>query len=165
MAISFLLSAFQIRALSKKAAVTTSLPSPLNAALTTSTSWPFKTPISVPLSASQMRAVLLEDPVTTRLPSAVTTCLPSPLNAALFTELVWPFSDPCFCCIEVVSAQKQRFTAPACVPAPRELPKPGVLANPIKVHPQCLGELRQRPRKSRLAVEAHECSRLSFSGM
>ncbi len=58
-------------------AVTTRLPSPLNAALSTASVWPFRTAISLPLSASQMRAVLSSDAVTTRLPS--------PLNAALCT--------------------------------------------------------------------------------
>ena len=59
-------------------AVTTRLPSPLNAALVTESVWPFRTAISLPLSASQMRAVLSSDAVTTRLPS--------PLNAALNTS-------------------------------------------------------------------------------
>ena len=43
--------------------------------------WPFRTAIS--LSASQMRAVLSQDAVTTRLPS--------PLNVALDRKAVWPF--------------------------------------------------------------------------
>src|SRR5262249_25878547 len=65
-------------------AITTRLPSPLNAALFTESVWPFSTAISSPLSASQMRAVLSKDAATTRLPS--------PLNAALSTEPVWLFS-------------------------------------------------------------------------
>jgi hypothetical protein len=54
-----------------------------NAALDTTPVWPFRRAISLPLSASQMRAVPSQDAVTTRVPS--------PLNAAVFTRLVWPF--------------------------------------------------------------------------
>src|SRR5262249_17411099 len=49
---------------------------------------------------------------------------------------------PCFGSVEVVPAQKQRFRALASVPSPRELPEPGVLANPAEIVPQRLGELR-----------------------
>ena len=59
-----------------KDAVTMRLPSGLNAALYTSSSWPLSgSPMGLPVSASHSRAVLSPDAVTMRLPSG--------LNAAL----------------------------------------------------------------------------------
>ena len=59
------------------------LPSGLNAALHTRSSWPLSGSLIVSLvSMSHRRAVLSKDAVTTRLPSG--------LNAALFTISVWP---------------------------------------------------------------------------
>src|SRR5262245_65383843 len=69
---------------------------------------------------------------------------------------------PCFGCVDVIPAQKQRFRTPPAVPALRELPEPGVLANPIKVGSQRFGELRQWPRKSRPAIEADELQTPEF---
>ena len=61
------------------------LPSGLNAALYTASSWPLSgSPIGLPLAASQIRAVLSIDAVTMRLPSG--------LNAALHTASSWPLS-------------------------------------------------------------------------
>src|SRR6476659_352375 len=66
------------------------LPWGLNAALDTAAVWPVSgSPICLPLSASQSRAVLSSDAVTMRLPSV--------LNAALHTEAVWPLSGSPIC--------------------------------------------------------------------
>ena len=76
--IGFPVAASQIRAVLSKDAVTMRLPSGLNAALITASSWPLSgSPTGLPLSASQIRAVLSKDAVTMRLPSG--------LNAALNT--------------------------------------------------------------------------------
>ena len=58
--------------------------------------------------------------------------------------------------IEVVTAQKQRLRASPRVPSPRQFSESRVLANPVEVDPQSLGELRQWPRKSYPAVEPDE---------
>lgn len=75
------LSRPRLRAVPSQDAVTTRVPSPLNAAVSTDPSWPFRTTISVPFPACQMRAVLSSDAVTTRVPS--------PLNPALDTRSAW----------------------------------------------------------------------------
>jgi len=63
------------------------LPSGLNVALNTASSWPLSgSPIGVPLAASQIRAVLSQDAVTMRWPSE--------LNAALVTAPSCPLSGP-----------------------------------------------------------------------
>jgi uncharacterized protein (DUF3084 family) len=71
------LSASQVRAVRSSAAVTSRLPSGLNAALRTMSVWPLSTSSSRPLSASQMRAVLSSEAVTTRRPSPLKSALPS----------------------------------------------------------------------------------------
>ena len=78
-------AASQTRAVLSSDAVTMRLPSGLNAALTTASSWPLSgAPIGWPVAASQIRAVLSSDAVTMRLPSG--------LNAALDTRPSWPLS-------------------------------------------------------------------------
>src|SRR5262249_22704240 len=63
-------------------AVITRFPSGLNTALLTERVWPFRTAISSPLSAFQMRAVWSSDPVR--------TCFPSRLKVALQIGPAWP---------------------------------------------------------------------------
>ena len=71
-------SASQTRAVLSSEAVTTRLPSGLNAAELTASVCPWRVARALPESASQTRAVLSADAVTTRLPSG--------LNAAELTE-------------------------------------------------------------------------------
>src|SRR5262249_25979465 len=177
---------------------TTRLPSPLNAALHTAAVYPFRTAISLPLSASQMRAVLSKDPVTNRLlsllmpgyiadhrqhqrchasqqppdtplqpcgtPLLLRSCilrpayclklralLPKPRGLRLLAgpdKGALDIGDlgccriagghPCLRRVDFVPTQKQRFGTSPPVPARRDFPEPGVLANPVEVLPQRL---------------------------
>ena len=78
-------SARQIRAVWSTDAVTTRLPSSLNAAVVTVPVCPLSSATRDPVSARQIRAVLSRDAVAMRLPSL--------LNAALLTHSVCPLSS------------------------------------------------------------------------
>jgi hypothetical protein len=82
------------------------LPSELNAAFYTS--YPWSSPIALPVSAFHSRAVLSSEAVTMRLPSG--------LNAALLTPSICPWSSPI---VLPVSASHSRAGRNArCAPAP-----------------------------------------------
>src|SRR5262249_25095955 len=58
--------------------------------------------------------------------------------------------------VEVVATQQERFRLAAREPARRKLAEPRVLADPVEVLPQRIGELPQRPRQPRPFVEANK---------
>src|SRR5262249_32480506 len=58
--------------------------------------------------------------------------------------------------VEVVATQQERFRLAAREPARRKLAEPRVLADPVEVLPQRIGELPQRPRQPRPFVAANK---------
>src|SRR5262249_25606078 len=66
--------------------------------------------------------------------------------------------------VEIVAAQEQRLRSAARFPARRQFAEPRVLADPVEIDPQRLGQLRERTGDATAGVEAHELQAAQLLG-